>query len=164
MSFKVTDDPDDPATLKYICGTLTHRQRGTISTIDVVRIDRAHYRGGFLDFMDSRDTDLALLASELFDNSGNLRTWFYQNRVWKGNGCWGPEMDNGFLLYIKNVTASTSVRSVSRERGDDTINKYSHSIQIIYHFQRRLSIFFRRSMSEMATLSSLMWTRLRHLP
>ena len=104
---------DYPQSMRYLTVTVTHPQLGKIADLQAVLIDRsAMPQGEFLGMMDDESDDLQKLALGVFDLEANVKDSIVYDEHHRGTGCWGPELDDGRILYISTVQVDEPVCSL----------------------------------------------------
>ena len=76
-------------------------------------VDREAIRADFLAKMAGSYPGLALLAFGLFDQHGDLKEQHYRHELQRGNGVWGPELNQGSVFLFQQV----GVHGGSRRQG-----------------------------------------------
>ncbi|KAF7791162.1 hypothetical protein EIP86_002173 [Pleurotus ostreatoroseus] len=102
---------DYPHSMRYLTVTVTHPQLGKIADLQAVLIDRsAMPQGEFLGMMDDESDDLQKLALGVFDLEARVKDSIVHDEHHRGTGCWGPELDDGRILYISTVQVDEPYR------------------------------------------------------
>ena len=72
------------------------------------QLERSKMRGRFLELI-GYQLGHTHSFGEVFDNRGHIRPWLVENEYYKGTGCWGTEMDEGYLMHIWDHDLSSDV-------------------------------------------------------
>ncbi len=73
-------------------------------------IRRRQIRATFYHEMEEPSTETSLLAFDLFDRYGRLRSEIKDHTVRKGSGVWNEELDSGDILLIEEVKIDKEYR------------------------------------------------------
>jgi GNAT superfamily N-acetyltransferase len=73
-------------------------------------IRRGQMRDDFYGQMEQPSRETSMLAFDLFDRYGRLRTEYKTHPVIKGTGVWGQELDHGDILLIETVFVNKDYR------------------------------------------------------
>jgi hypothetical protein len=67
-------------------------------------LDRHKYKGRFRELL--KDVMLGNMncIADLFDDNGCLNKWLIDSDFYRGNGCWGREMDDGSMAFLELST------------------------------------------------------------
>jgi hypothetical protein len=123
-SFQVTPDDSYPSVLKHITIEVTHpahrptttrykddesdeTQPTPLATLTAIHIKPYAANGQFLAIMDEDSDELHQFSVALFDKYGKIRPWLIDGS--RGNGCWGPELDNNDIIYVLDLEVDPDV-------------------------------------------------------
>lgn len=82
-------------------------QKDVISTTRFTWLDRRLFRGQFHEVTHREMEDIPFV--DIFDNGGLIRLWLLANKHHKGDGLWGAEINDGRLLYLWDLDATSPV-------------------------------------------------------
>ncbi|OAP60746.1 hypothetical protein AYL99_05748 [Fonsecaea erecta] len=87
-----------------------HDEPMRVAYCDAKLIRRGQMRDDFYEQMERPSEETSMLAFDLFDRYGRLRSEFKTHPVIKGTGVWGQELDHGDILLIEEVFVNKDYR------------------------------------------------------
>ncbi|KIW33877.1 uncharacterized protein PV07_00692 [Cladophialophora immunda] len=87
-----------------------HGEPMRVAYCDAKLIRRGQIRDDFYGQMEPPSNETSMLALDLFDRYGRLRSEFKTHPVIKGTGVWGQELDHGDILLIEEVFVNKDYR------------------------------------------------------
>ncbi|TRM60522.1 hypothetical protein BD626DRAFT_571594 [Schizophyllum amplum] len=101
--FKETD-PESKRFIKHIRLTASHPKHGVVGRLEAYKIERTYQlRGHFFEVLDAKSDELADFGTKVIDNDMNVYERLVAHEYHKGTGCWGREMNDGLIMYIRAV-------------------------------------------------------------
>lgn len=113
------------------------------------QLERSKMRGRFLELM-RYQLGHTHSFGEVFDNRGHIRPWLVENEYYKGTGCWGSEIDEGYLMHIWDHELSSDVSVVFR-----VVVHYTDHMPIVAISSRPMPCRSCRKSFQASTISSL---------
>ncbi|KAL1744515.1 hypothetical protein HDZ31DRAFT_38470 [Schizophyllum fasciatum] len=105
--------------VKHVCLTATHPQLGLVGKLYAYKIERIYtLKGHFFEVLDNKSDELADFATRVIDNDMNVVPKLINDDYHKGTGCWGEELNEGRIVYIRSVTVDAQVTRSHEESRD----------------------------------------------